>query len=378
MCIRDSIYVHKDKLDDALALLERLMKTRRSPAAVFARGITLPLAGRLDEAIEALTDARKLSPENPRLASYLANAYLAAGKPDEARKAMEDAKFDPQLAAAYEQVIKKLASGDERARLTANMLNQAALYADAGWFTLARDLYNRLLAAIPNNAALLHLAATVHERLGERDKAIETYKALLAAAPGYEPALRGLASHYIAAKDYDNALKVYRTILEKKPDDLATQLSLATLLQERGKTQEAIDLYNKILKRDPNNPIALNNLAWIHATETKNLKKAEELATRAAELTDPDSVAGGAIRDTLAWIYYLTDRYDKATKAGRQAVAAMPGNPEVHYHLGMIYLRRGLRASAARHLVTTLRLDPEFKHKDEVEKALERIRKREP
>jgi len=372
------LYVHKDKLDDAIALLERLIKTRRSAFAVFARGITLQLAGRLDDAIKALTEARKLNPENPRLASYLANALLAAGKPEEARKAMQDSKLDPQLAAAYEQVIKTLASGDEKARLTANILNQAALYADAGWLTLARDLYDRLLTTIPNNVALLHLAATIHERLGERDKAIETYNAMLAAAPGYGPALRGLASHYIAAKDYEKALTAYRAILEKKPDDIATQLSMATLLQEAGKTQESVDLYNKILKRDPNNPIALNNLAWIHATKTKNLKKAEELATRAADLTDPDSVAGGAIRDTLAWIYYITDRYDKATKAARQAVNAMPGNPEVHYHLGMIYLRRGLRASAARHLVTVLKLDPEFKHKAEVEEALERIRKREP
>jgi len=141
---------------------------------------------------------------------------------------------------------------------------------------------------------------------------------------------------------------------------------------------EAIGLYKEIIKQDPNNPVAYNNLAWIYATETKDLKQAEALATKASDLTEAESRPGAAIRDTLAWIFYLTERYEKAMDLAREAVEGMPGSAECHYHLGMIYFKRNLRASAARHLITALRLDPETKDKDEINKALDKIRRREP
>jgi len=373
------LYVHKDRLDPARQLVDAALKAQPGNLGLqLALGVVLQLKGELPAAVNAFEKVRAANPKHARLAAFLANTYLAQGKAAEARKAMDSVELSPEIKAAYGKLITGLSAGGDAARLAANGLNQAALYADATWLTLARDRYIGVLKALPKNLAVMHLLASVYERLDDKAKCIEIYKEMLVIAPGYEPALRSLAAHHVNDEDFQAAAGVYRGLLEGKPDNVGLQLALATIVQRMGNTDEAIDLYKKIIKQSPNNPIAYNNLAWIYATVTKDLKMAEDLATKASDLTKVDSPSGAAIRDTLAWVFYLTERYDKALEHARAAVRGMPGSAEVHYHLGMIYFKRNLRASAARHLIAALRLDPEFEQKEEVDKILDRIRQRKP
>jgi len=375
-------YIHKDRLPAALALADDLLKARENePAYLLLRAVALQLKGELPGAIEALRRALEAAPKSPRVASLLANAYAAAGKAPEARKAIDavDLGPGPDIQGAYRKLIEYLSVGGEKSRLIGNALNQAALYADAGWLTLARDRYEQLVKDLPaGNLAALHLLANIHERMSDGPKCIETYQRMLQASPDHEPALSRLAAHYVAAKNYEGAASAYRSLLANKPEDDRLQLGLATVLQRQRKTPEAVDLYKRILKQNPNNAVAYNNLAWLYAIETKDLKAAEELGNKALNLTDAKGAAGAAVRDTVAWIYYITERYDKAMELAREAVEGMPGSAEVQYHLGMIYFKKNLRASAARHLLLALRLDPEFEHKDEINQALDRIRQRKP
>ncbi len=374
------LYIHKDKLPDAIRLIDQAIERNDAPSLHLARGTALQLQGKLPEAIAAFETARKANPDNPRMASLLANAHLAAGKPDAARQAIRSVKVQPELLNAYLALTDKLAAAGEQARLTANALNQGALYADANWLTLARERYARLLKTLPDNLAVLHLLADVYERLADAANAIATYQRMLAAKPGYEPALRSLARHHLARNEPDQAAKAFTTLLKAKPDSLDLKLALATTLQRQKKIPQAIDLYKEIIKQNPTHPIAYNNLAWIYASEEdhKDIKQAEAFATKAADLTSADTAAGAAVRDTLGWVYYLTERYDKAMDLAQQAAEGMPGSAEIHYHLGMIYFKQNHRASAARHLAKTLQLEPDFEHKDQVNDVLDRIRRGTP
>ncbi len=374
------VYIHKDRLPAALALADDLLKARENePPYLVLRAVALQLRGDLAGAVEALRRALEAAPKNPRLASLLANALVAAGKPTEARQAIDTVDLGPELQGAYRKLLEHLSVGGEKSRLIANALNQAALYADANWLTLARDRYEQLVKDLPpGNLAALHLLASIYERMSDGPKCVETYQRMLQATPDHEPALFRLAAHHLAAKNYEGAASAYRTLLARKADDVGLQLGLATVLQRQKKTQEAVDLYKRILKQDPNNAVAYNNLAWLYAVETKDLKAAEELGNKALTLTDAKGAAGAAIRDTVGWIHYITERYDKAMELAREAVDGMPGSAEVQYHLGMIYFKKNLRASAARHLLLALRLDPEFEFKDEINQVLDRIRQRKP
>jgi hypothetical protein len=71
---------------------------------------------------------------------------------------------------------------------------------------------------------------------------------------------------------------------------VAGQIQLAGQSEKDGSLEEAISHYRKALDLDSNNPVVLNNLAWILATagkpELRNGEEAVRLATKAVELTD--------------------------------------------------------------------------------------------
>ena len=73
-----------------------------------------------------------------------------------------------------------------------------------------------------------------------------------------------------------------------QPESLA-QAQLARQYETDGKLEAAIQCYRKAVEMDSNNPVALNNLAWMLATtgkpDLRQGQEAVELATRAVELT---------------------------------------------------------------------------------------------
>jgi hypothetical protein len=79
------------------------------------------------------------------------------------------------------------------------------------------------------------------------------------------------------------------TVLPLNPEAMK-QFQIASQLEAEGKVAEAIQRYRKGLAVDSNNPVPLNNLAWILASASRpELRKGEEavrLATRAVELTN--------------------------------------------------------------------------------------------
>jgi tetratricopeptide (TPR) repeat protein len=372
------IYIHKDKLDDAMRLIDVKIEMRKEPALAIAKAVILQLKGNAGEALTVLAEVGKDVPESSRLASFVANAHLALGKADAATKAIESVDLQAELKEAYLDLIQQLRAGDDKSRLIANALSQAALYADANWLTLARERYESLLQdeAVRGNLAILHLLANVYARQGEAEKAIASYEEMIRTRPNYEPALRQIATYHVSNNEPDKAVAIYRKLVQRNPDQIGYLLTLATALHQAGETQEAIRVYKDTIAKSPNNHIAYNNLAWLYAVDTKQLKEAEALASKAADLQPPDTAAGAAIRDTLGWIYYLMEDYDKALENATVAAEGMPGSAEVHYHLGMIYFRRNLRTSAVRHLTRALQLDPDFEHKAEVDDVIDRIRRR--
>jgi hypothetical protein len=72
--------------------------------------------------------------------------------------------------------------------------------------------------------------------------------------------------------------------------EVMNQVKLAAQLETAGKTKEAIQQYRNVLSMDSNNPVVLNNLAWLLATtdkpELRNGAEAMQFATRAVKQTD--------------------------------------------------------------------------------------------
>jgi tetratricopeptide (TPR) repeat protein len=122
-----------------------------------------------------------------------------------------------------------------------------------------------------------------------------------------------------------------QTALQTALADDFKQAEAGVRLEEEGKAAEAVQAYRQALRTDPDNPVVLNNLAWILATasrpELRNGEEAVQLATRAAELTDyrePHCIG------TLAAAYARVGRFPEAVEltTGASILAQMTSQPE--------------------------------------------------
>lgn len=137
--------------------------------------------------------------------------------------------------------------------------------------------------------------------------------------------------------------------------------------------EEAAQCYEEVLRRTPDNPVALNNYAYLLAEANRRLEEAEGMAKRAlaAEPNNPIYL------DTLGWIYFRQGRYQQAVQLLEQAVQDAPQEPELRYHLGMAYWMRGRLPEARVELRKAANLWRIQKGKpyEEALKALEQVEK---
>ena len=122
------------------------------------------------------------------------------------------------------------------------------------------------------------------------------------------------------------------------------------LLEKMGKKQEATAAYNRVLGIDPENPLALNNLAYLNAESGSNLDQALTFAERAKKRL-PGSPE---VSDTLGYVYYQKNLNPQAVQIFRQIVQQAPERSTFHLHLAMALEKQGDKQGA----------------KDEAQKAL--------
>jgi Zn-dependent protease with chaperone function len=117
--------------------------------------------------------------------------------------------------------------------------------------------------------------------------------------------------------------------LVKNPNDVLLLQRLAIFTLKRGDLRETINLYERVLSLDENQPIALNNLAWILVTADdvalRDKKRALALAQRAVALE-----RSPVFLDTLAEALYANGFAQKAVEIIKEAIALARDNVEYY------------------------------------------------
>jgi putative PEP-CTERM system TPR-repeat lipoprotein len=185
------------------------------------------------------------------------------------------------------------------------------------------------------------------------------------AAPSTALTLRS-ASALIAGGGQDQASQVLRTWLAQHPDDADVAQVLSGLDINAKRLADAETHLNVVLAKRPNNPVALNNLAWVY--QQRGNKAAGNVAQRAYMLSPTAESA-----DTLGWI--LTTQGDP--KAGlpllQQANTGRPADPTMRYHLAAALNATGQKADALKTL-EPLPADAVFDDKAAAQKLLDQLR----
>jgi len=117
--------------------------------------------------------------------------------------------------------------------------------------------------------------------------------------------------------------------LVKNPNDVLLLQRLAMFYHKRGELRETIKIYERVLSLDENQPIALNNLAWILVTanevELRDKKRALALAQRAVALE-----RSPVFLDTLAEALYANGFAPEAVETIKEAIELARDNVEYY------------------------------------------------
>lgn len=286
-------------------------------------------SGLLDAAILHLSRAVALAPQHGPSQISLANAFLAAGRPQEALS-------------HYKEGLLRV-SGSAGAHSNFGM----ALIM-LGNYEAAETQIKRALALNDSLAEAHHHFGQIAERKQDATAAWHAYDAALRAHPGYVPALNALTQLLVRHDKFSEALNAIDRSERHCPDSAAIPACRGFVYQAQGLVREAIVQYQAALSRNPNDADILNDLA-IAQQDCGHLSEALALYERALILR-PEfpqarwhrSLALLAKHDfTTGWNDYDLRFLSQIPSARRIPLPRWDGRPLPQGHL-LIYAEQGL------------------------------------
>jgi putative PEP-CTERM system TPR-repeat lipoprotein len=297
----------------------RAVETFRSLAGIYtdSAGTYVLLAKALNTtkdrlaAIDAAKRAVELDPYSPKVRSLLIEYLIIGGRPDEAlANAREYASVHP---------------GPDADLLLVSALIRLKRADEANAYLTSR------LAAKPDRFLAVRLSQLAME-MGNRKKAVA----------------------------------VLLEWLRKKPDDFDVRRQYGSLLMQIGDTASAQKEFESLLKQRPEDPVVLNNLAWILRDDDP--ARAFTLVSLAVKVV-PDSTQ---IMDTLAWMKFQRRDLQGALLLLRRAHELDASDGEIGYHFALALDATGRRVEAKALLQSVLEKNPGFSDRDNAKQMLAR------
>jgi Flp pilus assembly protein TadD len=196
----------------------------------------------------------------------------------------------------------------------------AYLMRQPGQLAKAQSECQMAIAIAPKYALLRALEGEILFFQGKFDQSVEELHNALHLQPDLLPAHMTLGRALLAGNHPDEAADEFRAILRAVPRDFEAHNWLAQTMMLRHKTTDAVAEYHASLALQANQPEALNNLAWVLATdphpEIRRGAEAVQLASRACLLTRNQEPA---LLGTLAAALAESGDFDKAVATGQKA-----------------------------------------------------------
>jgi Flp pilus assembly protein TadD len=204
---------------------------------------------------------------------------------------------------------------------------------------------DRALRAQPDRASLHALMGTTLARAYRSIDARSAFKRALAIDPNQSEALGGMAALAGAAGDTQRAIELFDRAAAVEPGNPVYAYAAAQLVLATGDRSAAEARLETIVRQSAAHAGARNDLAWLLATEGRDLDLALSLALEASRLR-PEP----ATLDTLGFVHIQRGENEQAVDVLEKAIAAPGTAPGIHYHLAMALGRAG-RTERARDLL---------------------------
>ncbi len=343
------LYARLERNEEAQSVLERMLKEMPKNTSALSRLAKIELrANHLTRALEYAQSIQTHAPERPD-GHYLAGLILQAR--GEHRKAIE--AFGRALAIAENAVEP----------LTATVRSRVAL----GESDVAKAELEEMLKANPKHIVALNLIGELQNRAGDTQAAVESFEAAKALNPKWAIPYMNLATLNVNQGKLEEAISTLQLAKENTDSDAALSLNLAKLYVRANQPDRAVEEYSRLLESAPDAHQAANNLALLlveHEPDDAARKEALALAARFEKSRNP------IFRDTVGWVYYHNGDLAQALPHLEFAAAGAPENPEIQFHLGMIYKEIGRKSDAKELLERAAVSSVEFPNKDQALRAL--------
>jgi cellulose synthase operon protein C len=340
--------------------------------------------GSIARAEDILTGLNKRRPNNIRVMSALAQIRLARQNWTGAQEIAESIRRSGNSGGAADQIVGAALVGrnkyDEAIAAFQNAYNAAPTAAQpmdllvgalvkANKKDQATIFLKSVLAKNPDDANALILLGSLQASSGATDQALKSFSAAVKAKPTNAAGYQALAAFYLNQKNYDEAIRVMQRGTQQLPDTIALHRTLADAFARKGDFETAISEYEFILDKQPDDLIAANNLASLlldYRTDKASLERAQSLAAILRKSQIPQ------FKDTLGWASYRRGDYRTAVSLSEEAVAALPDEPAIRYHLAMGYIANDLPGKASEQLKKALELAPRSDLAEAIRTALKK------
>ncbi len=211
----------------------------------------------------------------------------------------------------------------------------------------------------PQDERAYQVTAMFLEQMGKTDEAMAEWRKLLNADPGNQKATAKLASLFMGAEKYKEAIEVFEAGAKQAPDNANLQFGLGEAYLKVGKKEEAVAHMKAAIDKKGDDPMLLNNAAYMLAESKTSLDLARQYAEESlAKLEEqahrpdasdelPRTYKFALVWDTMGWIHFQQGDLTKAESYVR-ASWLLEQDSLVGEHLGDIYEKMGKNSEAAR------------------------------
>lgn len=343
-----------------------------------------------DSAITELQKIRELDPDNLATMQTLSNYYLEMNNSGEAKsmlnKALQRNPRDPKTLIMLADIYANESKWDSVGTMLTSVVTDPIINPEAK-LTVAQylvsqnkqhpdnealqqatsGLIEKFTAQEPQFARAHALAADYFSQTNQNEQALKAITRTTELMPSNDEAWRQRLQLLLGQGRYEEAIAIGPEAEKNVPQDpfilyfwgsayLAEQqhkpavekLEAASGLPARRQLKSAIltslgdahssldnwdrafEAYEQALSLNPDNDLVLNNYAYFLSLQQKELDKAEEMAQRANRIS-PGNVS---YLDTIGWIYYQKEEYDKAQEYIRKSIDTGEASAEVMEHYG--------------------------------------------
>lgn len=272
-------------------------------------------------------------PSNPDALEVKARFHLLFGESESAKQCWLNAI---QLVPTYSYALQGLG----KVYMLNSDYEQAAVY------------LNKSIQSQPANVEAVHDLADAYTKLGAIDEAISTLEKIVDINKTSAQTLVFLGQAYIAKGRYEKAEAVFRKAIQLSPGTTRAEQGLATVLLRIGKQNEAglLIVGQQAVRASANRILTEQE----HFDEEKkecsprfrmaaevylgigDMVQAEGIAIRSVAL-DPKSPESRAL---LFSIYQKLGKTKEAIDLAREACTLSPNNPDWHFTLGVLLVRK--------------------------------------